>query len=280
MLTFWTQVSTLRHQQGIMSAIGKLLQEDERVLFCGTPCQVAALLSFLKETNPTPHWHQQLLCLDFICHGVPSPEVFKQYRLEISRKYQAELEKISFRDKNAGWNNYSVCFTFADGSCYRQLSNDNQYMQGFLSELYNRPSCHQCQFRHLRSGADLTLGDYWGVEKTFPELNDDLGTSVMMINTNEGKEVWGKICDQVKFACESTFADVVAKNSALVDNPAIHNKRNAFFKKLNSSHSVTQLIQSCLRPGKIDQMKNIARRQKQRARKILNIIKRLIIQNE
>ncbi len=155
--------------------IKKHLKDNRKVLFCGTPCQVAGLKHFLHQE------YEGLTTLDFICHGVPNPRMWKNYLTE----FKLSPKSINFRDKSKGWLNYRFSLILMPSVDERQPTSisqhhcDNLYMKLFLENYILRPSCHSCHFRNGKSGADFTMGDYWGIWKSHPEMDDDKGISLI-----------------------------------------------------------------------------------------------------
>lgn len=205
-------LSAFRGSKYVQSQIGDNFKKAERflkmgrkVLFSGTPCQIAGLRRFLKKE------YGNLLTVDFICHGVPSPGVWREYLKEetarqcggknsvlshpIINSRDALIESISFRDKRLGWKKCSFALTLSvpDGHGAKNavlLSeplNKNIFLRGFLSDLYLRPSCYVCPAKSFKSGSDITIGDFWGVQYVMPEIDDDKGVSVVMVNTSDGE---------------------------------------------------------------------------------------------
>lgn len=181
------------------------LREGRPVLFTGTACQVAGLNRFLSAGAgkiPT----DKLLTAELICHGVPSPGVWRQYlneekaALEAKGYTDVKIEGANFRDKEegrAGWKGYrfKIFFSAKDPSgvpCRPELSEagkaENLFIRGFLSDFYSRPSCYCCPAREFRSGSDLTIGDFWGIGDLRPEFDDDRGVSAILVNTEKGRE--------------------------------------------------------------------------------------------
>ncbi|MBQ7462945.1 MAG: Coenzyme F420 hydrogenase/dehydrogenase, beta subunit C-terminal domain [Bacteroidaceae bacterium] len=156
------------------------LKQGRKVLFSGTACQIAALKEFLRKD------YDNLLTVDVVCHGVPSPAIWKEYIKTLASS--KTIKNINFRDKCTGWRNYDFSVQFSDGTELKEPHNKNLYMQGFLHDLYLRPSCHSCKFKAGKCGSDLTLGDFWGIEKVVPEIDDDHGVSLVIINSLKGKD--------------------------------------------------------------------------------------------
>jgi hypothetical protein len=188
----------------------------------------------------------KLLCVDFICHGVPSPVAWKQYIKEVERSKNSHIQRISFRNKDQGWRNYSVMLSFESGSDSAQASSQNRFMQGFIQNLFLRESCSKCCFRGLRSGADITLGDFWNVEKYFPDLSDDRGVSVVMINSRLGKELWKTVCQRVGYH-PTNYTAVLETNPLVVASIKHHRKRKTFFAMI-AQNSFSSVVTQCLRP--------------------------------
>lgn len=158
------------------------LESGRPVLYSGTACQIAGLKSYLKKD------YEQLLTIDVLCHGVPSPKVWEIYINEQGETHESKITKICFRDKSTGWKGYSVKLNFENGTEYSQVFNQDAFMRLFLSNVCLRPSCHDCLFKGFPRVSDITLGDCWGVEKHFPEMDDNKGTSVVIVNSQKGEK--------------------------------------------------------------------------------------------
>lgn len=215
------------------------LKNGRKVLFTGTPCQCSALHTFLRHKD-----YPNLLTIDVICHGVPSPGVWKQYLDETfgnkvqSRRQAADgkntvlnsslnatspIGDIKFRDKTDGWEKYRFVVRSKSASKADQNSvllseplNVNTYMKGFLSDLYLRESCYQCPARPYRSFSDLTIGDFWGVDKLgYSHLNDHNGLSIMVVNTKKGEDAFDK-CQTDFELVELSIEEALKSNSNIV----------------------------------------------------------------
>ncbi|MCD7894895.1 MAG: Coenzyme F420 hydrogenase/dehydrogenase, beta subunit C-terminal domain [Erysipelotrichaceae bacterium] len=166
------------------------LMSGRLVLFSGTPCQIRGLQCFLGKE------YENLITVDFICHGVPSPKVWEKYINELSNGHN--ITKINFRDKSKGWQHFSLRIDFSDGNYYSKTQQEDLYMRGFLQDIYLRPSCYQCRFKGIERKSDLTLADYWGINNIYPELYDDKGTSLIFIHSKKGKNIFLKISNSLK----------------------------------------------------------------------------------
>lgn len=167
------------------------LNGGKRVLFVGTGCQVAGLKSYLDKE------YDYLIIIEVVCHGVPSEKVFRQYINENEKYFDSKVKTIKFRDKVNGWNNYSVTLLFEDGESVSQNVMQNDFMKGYIHNLYLRPSCKICEYKNMSSGSDILLGDFWGVDELGEPWNDNKGTSAVFINTLKGKDILEKIKNDI-----------------------------------------------------------------------------------
>ncbi len=213
------------------------LNTGKDVLFAGTPCQVAGLKSYLsKEYN-------NLTTVDFICHGVPSPTVWHSYIKEKAVNLNSKIIDISFRNKKDGWKNYYFMIKTEDDNAIYEKASDNIYMQGFLKDLYLRPSCYDCKFKTLNRMSDITLADFWGVEKVLPEMETAKGVSLCWASSEKGKNILTKALKQTVYK-EVDLNEAVKYNSAAVKSVSIHKNRDKFFKAFKQQqNSVTKLIE-------------------------------------
>lgn len=180
----------LRGSKYVQSDLGDTIRQARTeldagrwVLFSGTPCQVAGLKAVLGNKN-----YEKLLTVDLICHGVPSPAVWERYVRETEAEYGAKVTGVSFRDKSRGWKNFSLALELSNGMTRSQTVAEDPYLRGFIGNLYLRRSCHQCVFKGTGYRSDLTLADFWGVERFCPEENNDRGVSVVIAHTRSGMQ--------------------------------------------------------------------------------------------
>lgn len=157
------------------------LEQGQQVLFSGTPCQILGLKSFLKRN------YDNLLLVDLVCHSIPSPLAWEKYLQYISEG--KTLTAVNLRSKDTGWSRYrySNRFVFSDGSCRMDRNGESLYMKLFGSGLITRPACATCPAKGYARASDLTLGDFWGIWDIRPELDDDRGTSVVLVQTEKGR---------------------------------------------------------------------------------------------
>lgn len=169
------------------SQVKKCLELGQWVLFSGTPCQVAGLKAFLKKE------YDRLITVDFVCHGIPSPNVWKKYV-----NYRAEIDasgefpsQINLRSKETGWSRYeySCRFEYPCGTVHLEKSSESVYMELFVGNCINRQACAVCKFKGVQRCSDITLGDFWGVWDIVPDMDDNRGTSVVLIQSACGEQL-------------------------------------------------------------------------------------------
>lgn len=194
--------SDLKKLQGskyVQSDINKIyidtkhhLEAGKTVLFSGTPCQVGGLYGFLGKKP------EKLVTVDIVCHGVPNIKMFKDYIMTLENKYRGKLDTFIFRDKNFGWGlNGSFC---VNQKKYNLWQYESSYMYLFSKGWLYRECCYSCQYASENRVGDITLGDYWGIEKQHPEylrkniFNENEGISLVIVNTESGKHLL-QLCD-------------------------------------------------------------------------------------
>jgi len=212
----------------IYGDIKSLLDCGKSVLFCGTPCQNAGLFRFLGKD------YERLVLCDFICRGVNSPTVYESYLRMLEGWYGSKIDFVKFKDKTYGWNNFSTLVRFTNGRRYLEDRYSDPYMIGYLRHnVYLRPSCYDCKFKMVPHLADITLGDFWGIAKTRPHLDEDKGTSVIMINSDKGRKVFEGIKPGIRWeAC--TLREVSDGNPCLAKSVARSERRDEFFAELRN----------------------------------------------
>ena len=193
--------STLTYQ---FSEIRKELMTGRRVLFCGTPCQVCGLKNFLNKD------FENLFCIDFICHGVPSQKAWKSYVDYLERKYGSKITSFSFRDKSNGWHDSSYSYSFSNSIKIVMPIDKDPYGKMFIRNNGLRNSCYKCVFKES-SLADITLADAWGIEKSHPDMDDDKGASLMILNSQKGRQLVMLLSSKIKL----NQCDIVETNAAL-----------------------------------------------------------------
>lgn len=197
-----------------------LLEQGKSVLFTGTPCIISGLYAFLKRD------YDNLLTVDTICHGVPSPKAWSEYKDSLEKAYKSKIKEVEFRNKETGWQTYSMKIEFENGEILTEKVTHNIYLKSFVSHLIIRPSCYVCPSRQMHRQADITLGDFWGVKNWNAAKNDDKGISVVLIHSDKGKRMLEAIKKRFEIYEISTEA-------ALCDNPTyLHSHQPSPYLKL------------------------------------------------
>lgn len=184
--------------KGIFKLVQQKLDEDRWVLFIGTPCQTEAVRKFLNRDYP------KLLLVDLICYGVPSPGIWNDYVQYMERKYKGRISVFSFRDKRNRDNGHTVSWRIDDRE-YTQSISRNLFCMMYFKNLILRPSCHKCRFCTVYRRSDFTIGDFWGIEKVKKEMDDGMGTSLLILHTEKSKKIWEEIRGRFRsFECSKT----------------------------------------------------------------------------
>ena len=205
--------------------VKQYLTDGTKVLFTGTPCQIAGLKNYLGSNT------EGLMTIDFACHGVPSPGLWEKYVKALEARSGGRIRSLSFRDKSRSWRHY--CFRHDDVSVEYV---DDPYMALFVQDMSLRPSCYKCPFRAGRKASDLTLADLWSVAEAAPAFNDDKGASAVFVNTAMGKDLVHSVSMQsVAVSAEAAMRD----NGGYSDPDAIPERREEFFKGV---HGASDLI--------------------------------------
>lgn len=205
--------------------VKEFLNQDKYVYFTGTPCQVEGLKRFLKKD------YDKLYTQDIICHGVPSPKVWEKY-LEYRKKVDRNCPvHINFRQKDDGWTLFSMVLFYNTGA-YKQYHKSDLFMQAFLRNACLRDSCYNCSFKKKSKISDITLADYWGVTNIHPELNDNKGISLMIVNTKKGIELFDLIKNKIEYT-KTNFEKAISYNRAYFEPPFKNPKTEEFFSNLD-----------------------------------------------
>lgn len=259
----------------------EFLKQGRKVLFSGTPCQIAGLRKFLRKE------YDNLLTVDVVCHGCPSPGVFRWYMSEELQKIKSgkirkniclypsfreipsidilaknegmDIKQINFRDKCTGWKSYSFRLEYQleqETETYTILGSKNSYMRGFLSDLFLRPSCYACPAKAGKSGADITLGDFWGIQNFLPEIDDDLGISAIMLNTKKSEGILLSIQTELY---NSNYDEICLYNPSLIKSSELPVERTKFYNKAeNNFHNRVSKYEKIYKPPFIIRIKVLA----------------------
>ena len=218
----------------------RFLIDGRKVLFSGTPCQVAGLRQFLRKS------YDNLLTVDFVCHGTPSPKVWEMYLDEVAGTHK-DVRRIDFRNKKLGWKNFSFSLEYNESDNTISLLSSfhqNPYMKAFLDDIILRPSCYNCKARGGSSKSDITIADFWGIKSIFPNMDDDKGTGMVFINTLKGEAS----IDLTKITyAETSYERVKPYNPSCYRSPKVHPKRDLFFSRIGNENLIS-LIHNCTKP--------------------------------
>lgn len=224
--------------------VREFLNIGRKVLFTGTPCQIEGLLTFLQKD------YDNLYTQDIICHGVPSPKVWKRYLKYKEELNTKQLRNVEFRKKDIlGWSNFQMSYQYEETE-ENVHHDDDPYMKLFLRNVILRKSCYQCQFKKIKRKSDITLADFWGINEIKPEINDDKGVSAILINSKKGNELFRAIINKIEF-CEVKIEDIAKHNSPICQSVYYNENREEFFKELNSGENFQKLVEKFLENDKI-----------------------------
>lgn len=185
---------------GVYKNIQQQLKQGKWVLFCGTPCQTQALRLFLNQS------YEKLILMDLICYGVPSPGIWQDYVRYLEYQHGGAMTDFSFRDKRNRNHGHTRSFMINDREYVESLFSD-AYCKMYFGNYILRPSCHACQFCTTDRNSDFTIGDFWGMEHVRPDLDDGMGTSLVILHTDKARKIWDEIKEcAVWFACEKEQA--------------------------------------------------------------------------
>ena len=268
-------LTKLRGSKYLQAKVGntyKSIKEDLKlgklVLFSGTGCQVSGLKRFLGKE------YGNLICVDVICHGVPSPALWRKYATYQEQKNGGKLKGVNFRCKDDSWTDFGmkeVCKSIPDGETKKlYISKDKDaYMKMFLRDYCLRPSCYECIAKKVKM-SDLTFADFWGINDVAPDMNDGMGTSLVLIRTERGKDIFEKITGSMKLK-EVSYEDGVRCNQAEYKSCARPMQRNTFFDDMQSM-SFEELEQKYAAPIKVSFLTKVRRKVKKTIKKALQVI--------
>lgn len=202
------------------------LNRGKKVLFSGVPCQINGLNLYLNRS------FENLFCVEVICHGVPSPLLWKKYIEKLESDFKAKVSSVNFRKKKHSWNKFGLLVKGENISQYKSLDQDS-YLQMFLKNYCLRPSCYACNAKNIESMADITIADFWGVQNVVPEMDDDMGTSLVLIQSCKGKELFEKIKGLAMYKLVD-FDRSIQSNPAYYKSALKPEKREVFFEDLNT----------------------------------------------
>lgn len=229
------QLSRIRGSKYVQSALGdsfgqikSLLQENRLVCFVGTTCQVAGLKAFLGKE------YENLITVDLVCHGTPSPKLWDKYLVYQKEKYGAGISQISFRNKTYGYHSGTMRIRFDNGKEYYGSARVDYMLKSFFREISSRPSCYQCAFKTLNRCSDFTIYDCWHAEQLVPGLkDDDRGYTNVMVQSARGKEVLEQIKSAYEIYAVNTQKAVALDGSMVLHSARPHARRREYYQGLD-----------------------------------------------
>lgn len=228
-------LSRLRGSKYLQAKMGRIYQQvkadlesDIVVLFSGTGCQVNGLKGFLGKEYSNLH------CVDVICHGVPSPRLWRQYVHYVEEQQNAKLVNVNFRCKDDSWSDFGIKRIDESYKAMYVSKDKDPYMLMFLRDYCLRPSCYECVAKNHKL-SDLTMADFWGIDKVVAGMNDGKGVSLVITRTVKGEKLFDSVAGDV-ISKEVPYEEGVRQNRAEYSSVKRPNKRDYFFNDLNTIH--------------------------------------------
>ena len=248
--------------EGFYKQVHALVRAGEHVLVCGSPCQMAALRAFLRKD------YDNLIIADYICRGINSPKVWRKYLDSFEERYGYKVVYCKAKSKEYGWRNLTQKVILANGKHYYETKDQSNFTKGYLQTgVYCRPSCYDCKFKGYPRISDITLADFWGIERVDSSMEKNLGTSLVMVNSKKGESFFERVKNRINYI-QVPFESIEAGNRSLnlsIDPPKID--RTLFFEDLDKM-SFIQLAEKYITSTKP--------RLKQKIKKALHYILRIL----
>lgn len=244
--------------EGFYKQVRDLVKQGEKVLVCGSPCQMAALRAFLNYKE-----YENLLILDFVCRGTNSPMISRKFSEMLEAKHQSKIVYRKAKNKELGWKNLTLKLTYANGVNEYLPKDANPFTRGYLGTgVFCRPSCYECKFKGFPRIADISLADFWGIEKIEPKMFDNIGTSLVLINNEKGKRFFDSIEQKLR-SVKLPYETALAGNPSIlqplqvakIDRKAFFEDAqkmdfgqlsNKYFPDRNTGLTVKHIIKKCL----------------------------------
>ena len=244
-----TGLDAVMRSKYVQSSIGKevyrgvrnAIRSGRRVLFAGTACQVAGMRGYLGKLGES----DLFLSVDVICHGVPSPELWSRWIDYRGEAFGSDVCDVNMRSKTTGWLSYSAAYKHAaekdsTGDTESRVFGEDWYMKAFLANASLRSSCLACPAKRS-SGADITLGDFWGFQNIHPEIDCSKGVSAVLCNSKKGERAF-KAISRITLNGSATLDEVVAGNPSLIRSVSPHPMRDEFLNDVASGSSIPDLM--------------------------------------
>ena len=252
------ELSALRGSKYVQSrielcfrAVRAALAKGRPVLFSGTPCQCAGLRAFLGPRAAD----ERLFLVDFICHGVPSPAVWRAYLAP--RRQRGELRTVLFRSKQPDWEHFALAFGYADGRREALTLEQDPYLRTFLHDIDLRPSCYACRYRQMERPTDLTLADAWGASEEGLPLSDHRGTSLVLLHSERARARFAALAAETALV---SLPQLLPYNPSLLHQPQLPPMRAQFFSAMRQGEDIERLMRRVLRGTARQRLKQAVKR--------------------
>ena len=246
--------------EGFFKQVRELVRKGENVLVCGSPCQMTALRAFLRKD------YDNLIIADYICRGINSPKVWRKYLDSFEERYGSKVVYCKAKSKEYGWRNLTQKVILENGKHVYETKDQSNYTKGYLQTgVYCRPSCYDCKFKGYPRMSDITLADFWGIEKVNNSMEKNLGTSLVMVNSKKGVAYFEKVKKRINYV-EVPFKSIESGNPSL-NKPLTSAKvdRKQFFEDLDKM-TFLQIADKYILPDKNN---------KSAKRKVKDILKKI-----
>lgn len=234
------------------------LRKGKKVMFCGAPCETAAMATFAGGLV------DNLTLVDFLCLGANSPKVYKAYLEDLEQTYGSKVKRVWFKSKQQSWNSFGTRVEFENEEVYFQDRFSDLFMRGYIIyPLFIRRSCTHCRFKNLPHESDITLGDFWGVEKIIPDIDVSHGVSIVLVNSGKGDALLRSASNRLN-SWEVPFEQALASDNqnALLRSVSLHHNSDRFFAEMERtsfSKAVLKCTSSRLPALLVCKLKGIAR---------------------
>lgn len=226
------QLQEMRGSKFVQSTLGNTFEKIKNelldgvyVMFTGSPCQIAGLLHYLKKKP------ENLLCVDFVCRGVPSPGLWRNYVNFMEGKFNSKIVGARFKHKTYGYHTTTMKIDFANGKTYYGSGRVDPYMKAFVSELASRPSCAACKFKGLERSSDITIFDCYEYSRITGKPDDDKGYSSVFVHSDKGEKMLKAVMPGIEVIQEVNPEELIECNGIMVRNSAkAHEKRDEFYR--------------------------------------------------
>ena len=237
----------------VLNEIAERIAADQPVLVVTSPCQAAAVRQRCGDST-------RLTVVDFVCHGAPEPAFLHKYLEECSAAQGSAVDWVNFRKKIPGrsWEQYQTEMHYTDGNVQATVATDNPYMRLFLCNASLRRACGQCAWKGEHRASDLTLGDFWGIAKIQPSGYHKEGTSLVLVNTPHGEQLWAAVQEQL--VCEEVNCEEALQYNASALQPAQLHPQYDSFRKDSETMGVAQLAQKYAKVSGVQKAKQLAKR--------------------